>query len=70
MMKHIEKNAESKGRKWIDHSIIKLCPVCNRLTGMLYSEYVPEYNFCPYCGADLREEKENLNTTQNDCNVL
>ena len=34
------------------------CSMCERYHTTPYMYYFNDYNFCPYCGADMRERKE------------
>ena len=59
---------ENKRGKWEEKEVFEamghvdelqsaFCPVCKRYHTTPYSYYFTHYNFCPNCGADMREEQ-------------
>ena len=55
--------ANKPKEKWIlknvDTSVLKIeCPICGFKRNVL-KETLSKFNYCPNCGVDMREEKEN-----------
>ena len=55
--------AERKKGKWLPyleeyHDMFK-CSNCGNITRVAFKFFSPPYDYCPYCGADMREEKTN-----------
>lgn len=54
---------ERKEGKWIDDRGLYMCSSCGKLWTHWWARIVPlnqmckELRYCPYCGADMREEK-------------
>lgn len=49
--------------KWLpyleEHHDMFKCSNCGQITRVSFKCFSPPYYYCPYCGADMREEKTN-----------
>ena len=58
--KWIEKEVFSNNENIIGEWQSAVCSVCGKYHTTPYMYYFDNYNFCPNCGADMREETENV----------
>ena len=56
--KWLEKERIEENLKWADGLQSAKCSVCGRYHTTPYMYSFTDYNFCPHCGADMREEEE------------
>ena len=45
--------------RWNQDGVYDVCSVCNRCTLMPHLKGLSKFNYCPNCGADMRERKDN-----------
>lgn len=48
----------NKGKNEIEEWQSAYCPYCERYHTTPYMYYFNEYNFCPHCGHDMRNVKD------------
>jgi len=49
---------ENKGKNRIEEWQSAYCPYCKRYHTTPYMYYFDDYNFCPNCGQDMRNVKD------------